>query len=556
MLTRRQSNWIAAALVAGASIGGGAKAQVALPPAVEQENLARGVFETGVLSARDGALDDAIWQEARADDIMYLLNALPARPASPAIGEALRRVLLTGAASPADPDNKLGGAKLMALARLGFLEEARTIASLSSAPQTDPLVGQALALADMSEGKLNEACQRNARLSSGRDAPFWVKLRVACYVAAGETDAADLTYGLLKESGDLSDSEQVLLGALVAKSALKEPPAAQSAFDYTILRMLNEAATPLSLDAADAGVLVALARDPEAELSQRLEAGVRASAMGVLGTAELAALFKSAPADPAALAAAPEKAAAGGGVMTDALLYQSVQDMNAPEFLRDKASRIALALSSPTTFERAVALARLYEAELALLEGALLSPEEAGVFALAGMANRDADAAARWLTAMTGGGLAGLEERTAMRAIELVNLFSLIDAQAAGRIAARANIDLTAPRVEPAGEDAFADEESAALVSAALDAATDRIEGQAALIAGVASANGGLDSPLMRAVVDRSLRISSMPELADQVRFETAWSRTFTGAQSPSRVAPRTSTNNNGAPRLKPKANE
>jgi len=548
----RRFNGLSALVLASGFMVSAASAQISLPVAVEEQSLATSPFSTGLLTAGNGAFNRDIWVDADAGDLQFLLSQTPTRPATPAIGESLRRVLLTSATAPEGESPTLGGARLMALARLGFLEEARTIASLSSAPQSDPYIGQALAIADLSEGKLEEACQRNAHLSSGRNESFWIKLRVICYVAAQETDAADLTYELLRETGALDLREQKLFETLVSGADLKEPPVVVTAIDLAIMRLLSAPVTPAILADADGGVIVSIARDEQLEMQMRLSAAVKAVSLGVMTRDEYAALMGGIDFEPAEIASA--HAGLMNGKMTvldDAKVFQAIRQMEAPEFLRDKAALIAKALRVANNLDRAHALSLLYNSDIASLEGALLSPEEAGQFALASMAVGNSRSAARWLNTMIGGGLTGLEEATAMRSIDLVNYLALLDLDAATSIAVNANIEITDPRTRGDKVIDANDETTARIVTSILDAATDRIEGQAVLTAAAATRNDGLQNPLMRAIIDRALKIAQTPELAGRVRFETAWSEAFVGVEID--TPDNTAANDDGfGPRLKP----
>lgn len=563
----RKFNILAFACLTSA-LAANANAQLALPAGVEETVLAKSPFSTGLLTARDGALDTGIWQGAKVDDLIFLLRAAPTRPVTPAIGDGLRRVLLSSADAPLEASTELDGAKLMTLARLGFIEEARTIASLSSAPLSDPQVGQALAIADLSEDKLDDACARGQRITSGRDNPFWVKLRVVCYMAADETDAADLTLALLRESGALSLDEQVLFEALVTGAELKAPPKVHTAIDLAVRGLINAPVAPSVLEKADGGVVVSIARNEAVDLQLRLAAAVEAVALGIMPRSEFVALFDAISFEPKELADAQTAITRGPTkILNDAKIFQVVRQMQAPEFLRDKATLIAAALGAADSLPRAQALSTLYGPDIKALEGALLAPEEAGKFALANLALGDAAAASRWLNMMAGGGLSSLDEATAMEAIRLVNFLALMDPEAAIPVAASANVEILDPRAPGDSALDVNDETTARLVMSILDAATDRIEGQAALTAIAASDADGLANPLMRAIIDRALNIANVPDLAGRVRFETAWrddfessanviyGASFGDAEEPLQAIPISAEEKAFGPRLKPSNN-
>ncbi|MEM9495565.1 MAG: hypothetical protein AAGA09_06140 [Pseudomonadota bacterium] len=518
-------------------------APLAAPTAVETTTLAQDAFSTGTLSAANGALPRDLWRGADTETLEYLLLHAPARPTTPAIGEALRRVLLSPGAAPEAAAPSLGGKKLLALSRAGFVEEANTVASLSNGGRGDPWTGQALAISDLLKDDVARACQRNANLSSGRDELFWVKLRVLCYAEAGERDAADLTFNILREQGSLSASEETLLSSLASGGAPKTPVATGSILEYVVARRLKLPMAPGLLENAEGGVLVAVARDAGANLATRLGAAREAVAMGVMEARELTSLMDSASFDVAEIGDAVTAALARPvDPMTDALLYQSVKAMAAPEFLRDKAQRISLALGLADRFPRAYALSLLYADEIASLEGAIVSAEEAERFAVARMAVGDAVGAGQWLLAMIGesGSLSALPQPQAMAFIDRVNLLAALDPQTAAQIARTAGVSLIA------AESAVYDDRAgranpartAAILKAAFDAAVDAISGQAALAAlaaaGPGDANDGAGESgvgeINDVVVEQGLKIAGMSELLRRNKFERAWSSSFGAA--------------------------
>ncbi|MHA7873002.1 MAG: hypothetical protein ACX939_11685, partial [Hyphococcus sp.] len=405
---------VASSAVFGAALTA-AVAQVALPESVETAPLATDAFSTGTLDISEGALPSTLWRGSDGQTLEYLLTRLPSRPAAPSLGAALKVILLSSGPGPQGAAPSLGGKKLLALARAGYIDEARTVSSLSTAGRGDPWTGQAEAVADLLDEDIAGACRRSANLSSGRDELFWVRLRVLCYIEAGETDAADLTFGILRDQGALNEADTAFLTAAMTGASPKSPPAPQNALHYAIARKLDLPLSPGLLAGADGGVLVAAAANASLDAATRIDAAERAIAMGVLDTAVLSALFQSATFDVSEISNVSVRIAErGDDPLTDALLYQSIAGMSAPEFIRDKAQRIAQALSIADSFYRAYALSLLYADEIAALEGTIIAPDEALRFASASMAAGDSVGAGQWLAAMVGGGVAGLPEPQAM----------------------------------------------------------------------------------------------------------------------------------------------
>jgi len=537
---------------------GAASAQLAPPEAVETAPLARDAFSTGTLTPATGALPSDLWRNAQPSTLEFLLENAPSRPATPAIGEAMRRTLLSPGAGPDTASGALGGKKLLALARAGFLEEAATIASLSNAGRGDPWTGRAEAVRDLLRGDALNACRRGDRLTNGREDPFWVKLRVLCYAVADERDAADLSLGILRDQYGISPEDDLYLTAIATGAAPDAPPPAATPLQYAIARALELPATPEMLNEADGGVLIAIVNDEAAAIPARVSAAQRAVAMGVLDPAQLSSLMERFAFDVAAIGAAADAARdRPGDPSTDAVLFQSVKEMTAPEFLRDKAQRIALALSLGDSFHRAYALSVLYADEIAALEGAIVAPSEAAQFAEARMAVGDSVGAGGWLAAMTGpgAGVGALPEGEAMAFVELVNLLAMLDPQTASQIARAADVSLLSgvdPRiaVDRGGDPVVA----AHILEAAFDAALEEKVGQAGLAALAASGAG--NGPGNTVIVSQSLKAAGMADLQRRFEFEQAWAARFPAPEGDMNIdsgeTAQTAEERGFAPRLKP----
>ncbi len=553
-----------AAICVAAALFGGAVAQVAPPEIVETAPLARDAFSTGTLTPATGALPPDLWRGAAPSTLEFLLENLPARPATPAIGEAMRRTLLSPGSAPDGAGAALGGKKLLALVRAGFVEEAATIASISSAGRGDPWTGRAEAVRDLLNGNVQNACRRGDRLTAGREDPFWVKLRVVCYAAADERDAADLSLGILRDQYGLSPEDDTYLTAAATGAAPKSPPAPVTPLQYAIARSLELPVAPGLLAEADGGVLVAIAGDDAVDPATRAAAGERAAAMGVLAPSQFAALMESIQFDVVAIGTAADAARVRpDDAMTDALLYQSVREMSAPEFLRDKAQRIALALSLGDTFYRSYALSILYADEIAVLEGTILAPDEASRFAQARMAVGDSVGAGTWLAAMIspGASVGALPETEAMTFIELVNLLSLLDPQTASQIARAADVSLLSG-VDFHGASSRRAQDpvvAAHILEAAFDAALEQKTGQAGLAALAASGAG--HGPGEAVIVGQSLKAAGMADLQRRYIFEQAWAARFPAVEAgvdteeADEAAAPSDDSGGFAPRIKPSLN-
>jgi hypothetical protein len=511
-------------------------AQTAPLAPIEQSALASDALSTGLLSREAGALPADLWRGASREDLAFLLGALPSRPSSPAIGAAMRRVLL--ASADAAPDNAvaLGGAKLRALAAAGFVEEAREIEGLSSGAKSDPASIEAMAIADLLAGDQPAACDKGRRVEAARDNPFWMRLRVVCYVASNELDAAELALGILSEKGRLSDIDRDLLAPLASGGKPKAPVAPKDALHLAALKTMKMPLSAGLLARADGGVVAAVARDVSGDWPTRLAAARLAAGMGVIGGAELKALYTAAPSETAPA-------------------FKSIALMTAPEFIRDKAARIAAEIAAAGDFEGLYAASLLYADEIRALEGAVVPAEEARVFAMARLAAGDAIGAERWLTASVPAMRQGADDADLMRFIDLVGVLSILDSAGGERVAALANVSAAKPPVvlpQPSGAE---DGNLAQLVGAAIGAAREGSRGASALAAIAASDAAARGDAVAYAAMIESFAAAGLADVVRRQHVERAIAAIYPAAPATAATgaAMPASAPNGMVPRLKPK---
>lgn len=523
---RRALFLFAATLVAGA-----AGAQTAPLAPVEQTTLARDAFGTGLLDRDAGALAPGLWRGADARVLTGLLQEFPARPASPSIGVAARRLLLSGGDAPAGADAALGGAKLKALVRLGFINEAREIESLAVGGKSDPDLLEAMATADLLAGDNAAACQKAQRIASPRDGVSGARLRALCYMVAGELDAADLALKLLRERGALSPADEAILGAMAAGGKPRAGAEADDAVHYGAFRHAGVA--PAVAAEAEAGLLKAVAADATAPPPARLGAARRASAMGVMSGASLKQLFGEAALDVAAVAGGPEAfRQRPDDPVALAAAYQNLRSKSAPEFARDRAALAGGVFGAIRDFDTLFLAAVLFSDEIKGFEGMLVGRGEAEAFALARLALGDVAGAESWLAA---GDVAGDGEAS--------DIPALVAAAKAGASA-------------PRNREARASGVPALAVDAVIEAAAERIAGQGALAALIASGPAASGDPIAEVVVARGLATAGLDDLARRRGVERLLQARYARLQPPV-AAPVAATAPGSAagpaPRLKPK---
>lgn len=475
---------------------------------IEQSALAKDAFSSGLLDRSSGALGADLWRGAETATLEMLLQNAPARPSSPAIGSALRRVLLTAGETPSGSTPALGGAKLKALARAGFGEEARQIESLSAGAKNDPASAEAMAIADIYANELASACEKGRRVSSGLDQAFWVRLRVVCYASQNELDAAELALGILRENGRLGDIDEALLAPLASGGKAKAGVAPVDAVHYAALKAMG---TPLNgpLPAsAEGGVVKAAANDAAADWPTRLAAAKRALFMGVMNADEMKRLYGSAPGS-----------AAGA--------YSEIRAMAAPELLRDRTGRIAAEIEAAGDVVSLYAVANLYADEIRDAEGAILPAKEAASLALARLAAGDAVGAERWLLSAAGEIGRGVPDAQSMRFIDLVSVLGVLEPAGARRVAAAANVAAGPPRTAPDAEIAAPSPALAPIVAAAIDAARLGGAGEAALAALAASDAASAGDPIAAALLPAALRAAGLSDIVRRLAVEDAISAMF-----------------------------
>lgn len=512
-------------LSAGGALLSAALAQTAPLAPVEEAALARDAFATGLLDRDAGALGADLWRGAQARVLAGLLAAAPSRPASPSIGVAARRVLLSGGDSPQGADAALAGAKLKALVRLGFIDEAREIEALAVGGKSDAAVLEAMASADFLSGDVPSGCAKVQRIAAPRDNAYGAKLRALCYAVVGELDAADLALGLLRERGALTEVDEAVLGPLTSGGKPKPGAGAVDASHYAALHFAG-AAMALS-PVADAGVLRAVSAETGAPWALRLGAAKRAAAMGVMSAASLKALFGGAGLEVAAVAAGAEAFRQHpDDPLALAAAYQLARSKSAPEFARDRAALVAGVIGAAGDFDTLFTAAALFADDIRGFEGLLASMKEAEAFALARLALGDVTGAEGWLGAGAAGGLpAAPSDIPALVAA----------AKAAGAAAVRSGAATSAASL-------------ALAVDAAIEAAEERITGQGALAALAASGPAAAGDAVAEVVVVRGLGTAGMNDLARRRAVERLLQERFASLQPPP-PAPGART---VAPRVKP----
>lgn len=211
-------------------------------------------FSTG---GRDTGLPQSLWLGASPDTMRAVIGVLAAKPLGPAGRGLAARVLATGAPAPPEfaRDEAIAGQRINALIAQGAVAEAGAILERSSTLDRSPELAQAAAEAALLAGDVERACTTAARLSTGRDEIYWLRLRAFCQAQRGESGPAQLTFDLAQ--GQARDPIYGrLMGAKLGLAAAGAP-SLRNGLDYALSRDLG---LDLSQVKASAAVSAALER--------------------------------------------------------------------------------------------------------------------------------------------------------------------------------------------------------------------------------------------------------------------------------------------------------
>ncbi len=284
----------------------------------------------GLLASGSGGFNSNLWAGSPRSAIVSRLTQLPSAPNSPAMQSLLRRLLLTaatppeGAAPPEEPS--LLALRVSKLVANGWIGEAEALASRS--PRDDSYARQVWAESLLLQGREGDACGDATSLRQSANDPYWLKLRVLCYILQDDTQAATLTLDVMRERSVADDAFFALATALTEGgtpqvTALPAP----SGIHLALLRRANKAPP-----AAIAGWVPAtnLLSQASGDANVRLAAAERAAVAGLLPADQLRAIYDAEQFTPDQLDDPEESAAKLPPPRANALYYQSIAKRTLP----------------------------------------------------------------------------------------------------------------------------------------------------------------------------------------------------------------------------------
>jgi len=313
----------------------------------------------GLLAASGEGYPINLWQGSHIDDLLGLMSELPGGTSSPTANAMKRRLMLSSAPFPVEPDNAFGIENLL-YQRLRHLYRAGDVTSLLSLFEQIPgsersaRISRLMVDAYLLDGDMESACALARAGQRDEGSADWLKINAICLVLEGEEGQARFNLTLLGETGDLDYSYQNLFEDVVKLAgeeqgeistlAMEEGGADKSTFfsgqfflqsDLTplhvaILKLLGrDIDIALEEDAASNILLASLARWSGLTLETKLQVADQALKRGILEEQFLINLVG------AYTFSAQDKETAyfldyeSWGVKSDALFYGGIRILNA-----------------------------------------------------------------------------------------------------------------------------------------------------------------------------------------------------------------------------------
>jgi hypothetical protein len=235
---------------------------VALAQSIETGQLgAAQAFDAGVIDARNGGLDTALWQGTSAKTAVRLMNKLPLSSDKDIVQDMIEAVVLSAGVPPAGDTSEYDQVRLKTVMAMGDQAALSNLAARNPDITREPEVRTDLAL---SGGDVTAACQTADNITEGRGEPYWAKLRAFCHVERDEISAAELTAELLQRSGYENEDFFALMKILTGVSTAM--PDMDKFSDPLLTAMAQRAGR------GEKNISIETATDPEGPPEDRIKA--------------------------------------------------------------------------------------------------------------------------------------------------------------------------------------------------------------------------------------------------------------------------------------------
>ena len=218
-------------------------------------------YDAGVIDARTGGLDAALWQGTSAKTAVRLMKKLPLSSENDIVQDMIEAVILSAGVPPEGDTSEYDQTRLKTVMAMGDKAALDNLATRNPEITRDPAVRTDLALAG---GDVTAACQIADNITEGRGEPHWAKLRAFCHVEREEISAAELTTELLQGSGY---EDAPFFGLMkVLTGASKTLPNTKNISDPLLTVMAKRAG------GSEGKLSAETATDPEAKPEDRIKA--------------------------------------------------------------------------------------------------------------------------------------------------------------------------------------------------------------------------------------------------------------------------------------------
>ncbi len=297
---------------------------------IEMRELA--VADPFEIGAPGGALEEDVWSSGDARALRAILDVLPESAGPGWRSQAASRLAVRALLSAGAPPEGARGAHELAAIRAGRAlaagraEPVHTLMSRTPRTSESPALSRLYAETAFALGRRDEGCRIADTLMTGRETPYWLRVRAACQAFAGQIAAAELSAELARAQAE-NPAFEVLFDALALGRGLPDGAAPMSGVQLAMAEYLapdtritpgQDAPRWLKRAAERTGETVRL---PE-ELGEALEAAVamegplRAAALGALIQQDLDRVIAA-----EALAIALDDAARAGHFIETASAY-------------------------------------------------------------------------------------------------------------------------------------------------------------------------------------------------------------------------------------------
>jgi hypothetical protein len=279
------------------------------------------------------ALGQDQWYGSDLQSIADAASRAPAESGSLAASELAALVLETPGRSPegAGDPVETTRARAAALLELGRVDAVDMILTQTPGALADPARAALAVNARLVKDDKDAACGIANGLARGREAPFWIRLRVACLIWSGDDATAELTLDLMAErAGELAD-EAFATWARAAQNerAPSDPPAPRDAIEASLARTAEYDYAVEDVEQAPFLVALIAALDTNAGAEARATAAERAALNAALGPVELSDILNiAAPSDGRSPAELIEAGRADPTALGDALLRRAARAPN------------------------------------------------------------------------------------------------------------------------------------------------------------------------------------------------------------------------------------